>query len=173
MFSKIIKNQKGFTLVETTVTVFVFSVLMIIVGALYIDSLNMQRRAFNYQQSEENANVVLESMAKEIRVSQVSGPDTACPGAPATSLNITHPTNGVIRYYLSGTAIHRVVGGQDTIISSNTVQFTRLQFCVTGSSAGDFLQPRVTILTSVKTPSALQQTKVDIQTTISQRFLND
>jgi prepilin-type N-terminal cleavage/methylation domain-containing protein len=173
MIFKEIKTEKGFTLLETLVTLFVFSILMVIVGSVFVDSLNMQRKAFNYQQSQENANFVLESMAKEIRVSQISGPDTACPGFPAAILNIVSPTNGNVTYQLIGNAIHRIVGGQDTIISSNTVQFTRLQFCVSGTAVGDSLQPRVTVITSVRSKSALQQATVDIQTTISQRYLSN
>jgi prepilin-type N-terminal cleavage/methylation domain-containing protein len=173
MFFKEIKKEKGFTLLETLVTLFVFSVMMVIVGAVFIDSLNMQRKAFNYQQSQENANFALEFMAKEIRVSQISGPDTACPGAPSSILNLVHPINGNVTYLLSGNAIHRIVSGLDTIISSNTVQFTKLQFCIMGSAAGDFMQPKVTIITSVRSKSALQQATVDIQTTISQRLLSN
>jgi len=77
MKSKTLKPN-GFTLIELMVSVFMFSILMIVVESAFVSSLDMQRRAFSIQQSEENANFMLESMAKEIRVSKVSGPDSDC-----------------------------------------------------------------------------------------------
>jgi len=171
MKSKTLKPN-GFTLIELMVSVFMFSILMIVVESAFVSSLDMQRRAFSIQQSEENANFMLESMAKEIRVSKVSGPDSDCQISPAATLNIVHPVNGNVTYSLSGTAIHRTVNGQDTIISSNTIQFTRLRFCVSGSALKDNKQPRVTILASVRSASLLQQVSIDIQTTLSQRPLS-
>lgn len=173
LLSNNLKSGAGFTLTEMIVTVFVFSLLMIIVGSVFVSSLNTQRRAFNIQQAEENANFILESMAKEIRVGQITSPDTSCPASPAATLSLIHPVNGNISYSLSGNAVHRSVNGQDTTISSNTVQFTRLQFCVSGSAVGDNKQPRVTILASVKSTNTQQQAAIDIQTTLSQRFLSN
>lgn len=166
-------NNYGFTLVEMLTAIFLFSILMIVVGGAFVGSLNTQRTAFNIQQAEENANFTLESMAKEIRVGQVTSADTNCPSSPATTLSISHPVNGSIIYSLSGGAIHRNANGTDTIISSNTVQFTRLQFCILGATTGDQKQPRVTILATVKSVKTQQQSSIDFQTTLSQRFLSN
>ena len=166
-------NNEGFTLFETLVVIFVFALIMLLMGGVFAFSINVQRKATNLQQAEENAGFTLETMAKEIRVSQIVGPDNNCPASPAATLTINHPINGNIVYSLSGNAIHRNVGGTDTIISSNTVQFTRLQFCVSGTTVDDRKQPRVTILASLKSVKANQQAAIDIQTTLSQRFLGD
>lgn len=139
-----------------------------------MSSLNLQRRAFNIQQAEENTGFVLESLAKEIRVSQVVSSDTNCPSAPASTLSITHPINGAVTYSLSGNAIHRTVNGVDSIMSSSgAVQFTRLQFCISGTPVNNQQQPRVTIIGSVKSAKTKQQATVDFQTTLSQRFLSN
>ncbi len=166
-------NQAGFTLIETLTTLMIFSVVAILMGGSFLRSLDAQRRAFNLQQAEENASFVLEAMAKEIRVSQISGPDTNCPNSWATTLNITHPVNGNIVYSISGTDIHRNANGTDSIMNSNTVQFTRLQFCIVGTTIDDQKQPRVTIMATIKSAKTKQQQTVDIQTTVSQRFLSD
>lgn len=167
------KPDSGFTLVETMVVSLLFSVIMVLMGGAFVSSLDIQRRAFNIQQAEENAGFVLESIAKEIRVSQIGGPDTACPAAPATTLSLIHPVNGNITYTLSANAIHRNVNGVDTIISSNTVQFTRLQFCISGTPIDNRQQPRVTIMGSLRSTKTKQQATIDFQTTLSQRFLSN
>lgn len=152
--------------------------LVVLVGGAFVSSLELQRRAVNLQQAEDNASFVLELMAKEIRVSQIAGPDTNCPTMPAVTLSITHPVNGNINYSLSGNAVHRNVNGVDSVLSSNTVEFTRLRFCVFGTAIDDQEQPRVTIIAGLKSSkykgSALrQQIITDIQTTVSQRFLSN
>lgn len=168
------KSNSGFTLIETTLVILLFSAIMVLMGSAFMGSLNLQRRAFNIQQAEENANFVLEAMAKEIRVSQISGPDTTnCPSAPATILRITHPVNGSVTYSLSGGAIHRNVNGTDSVMSSNAVQFTNLMFCISGTPIDDRQQPRVTIVASIKSVKTGQQASIDIQTTVSQRFLSN
>lgn len=165
--------NSGFTLIETLLVILLFSVIMILMGGVFVSSLDLQRRAFNIQQAEENAGFILESMAKEIRVSQIAGPDTSCPTSPAATLSITHPVNGAITYSLSGNAVHRNANGADSIISSNTVQFTRLQFCISGTPIDNQQQPRVTIIGSVRSVKTKQQATIDFQTTLSQRFLSN
>lgn len=170
------QNQKhaGFTLVEILTTFIVFSFIMVIFSAIFLGSSRLQKGAFNIQQAEENANYILESMAKEIRVSNISGPDTTnCPSSPAGTLSMVHPVNGNITYSLDGTSVRRTVNGTDTTISSNTVDFTRLQFCVLGTVAGDNKQTRVTIMASVKSKATQQQASIDVQTTVSQRALSN
>jgi len=166
-------NNSGFTLVEMMVAFLIFSIILTIFSSVFLSSSQLQKRAFNIQQAEENANYVLESMAKEIRVSKISGPDSNCPSSPASTLSITHPVNGNIVYSLNGTSVQRTVGGTVTTISSNTVDFTRLQFCISGTPTEDKKQPRVTILASIRSKKTQQQASVDIQTTVSQRFLSD
>ena len=172
----ITNNQRpnaGFTLVETLVTVFVFSMIVVIIGGVFVSSLDLQRRALNIQLVEENSNFLLEAMAKEIRVSTIGSLNSDCPTLPATVLDITHPVNGSIRYSLSGTTVQRTVNGAVTTISSNAVEFTRLQFCISGTGATDQKQPRVTVLAGIRSTNAKQQAAIDIQTTLSARFLQE
>ncbi|MDO8495189.1 MAG: hypothetical protein Q7S32_01515 [bacterium] len=172
-----LKEAKGFTAVETIATVFVFSIVVVVFGDAFVHSLNLQRTAFSIQQVEENASFILEAMAKEIRVSQISGVDTNCPASPSSSLNMVHPVNGDITYTLVGNDVHRIVdsggGPTDTIFNSNTVQFTRLQFCILGTASADGEQPRVTILAGLRSTNSLQQATMELQTTVSGRSLND
>lgn len=153
-----------------------FSALAVLMSGAFVSSLELQRRAVNIQQAEDNASFILESMIKEIRVSQMIKRPDGC----STMLSITHPINGNIAYSLplSETAIHRNMNGTDSIISSNTVDFTRLQFCISGSQTDDQRQPRVTIIAGLKSSKYRgkanpQEVTIDVQTTVSQRYLSN
>ena len=78
-----LKKSGGFTLVEIMVAFLIFSIILTVFSSVFLSSSQLQKKAFNIQQAEENANYILESMAKEIRVSKISGPDTNCPSSPA------------------------------------------------------------------------------------------
>jgi len=168
-----LKKSGGFSLVEIITAFLIFSIILTIFSSVFLSSSKLQKKAFNIQQAEENASYILETMAKEIRVSKISGPDFNCPSSPSSALSITHPVNGNIVYSLNGTTVQRTVNGTVTAISSNTVDFTRLQFCISGTPVGDKKQPRVTILASVRSKKTQQQASIDIQTAVSQRFLSD
>jgi prepilin-type N-terminal cleavage/methylation domain-containing protein len=166
-------NNQGFTLIEMMVTVAVFSILMTIVGAIFAQTLDLQRAAFNLQNIEENSRFSLETMAREIRFAEIQSSSAACPGSPTNSLRMTHPVNGVIEYYLSAAdnRIYRSVNGIDTILTSEDVNVIRLGFCISGVTEGDDEQPRITILMSMEAGVKNPQ-RVDLQTTITTRLLN-
>lgn len=170
---KQIFKYSGFTLIESVVTIFIFSILTSTVMGIFVSALNLQRRSFNIQQVEENANFILESMAKEIRVGTISSPNTNCPLDTSSSLDIIHPVNGSVVYSLSGNDLLRTVNGLQTTVNSNTIQFTSLKFCVFGNINPDQKQPRVTILATIRSTNAQQQVTIDIETTVSQRSLQE
>lgn len=168
-------NKKGFTLVELVVAVFIFSVLMVIAGGSFVSALSLQKRALNIKKVEENGRFILELMAREIRVANpINTADNGCPGSGASILTFQHPVNGSIEYSLSGNQVHRKVEGVDSIISNPDIEVSRLIFCVSGNTASDDKQPRVAIILSLKTDgSAAEAANLDLQTTVSQRVLND
>ncbi|MEK7138765.1 MAG: prepilin-type N-terminal cleavage/methylation domain-containing protein [Patescibacteria group bacterium] len=163
---EILKNQKGFTLVETIVTTFVFSVMSIIVATNFVDILGLQRRSFDAQLIQEESLFAIESMAREIRVSQVQGSDST--NCSLTTLTITHPVNGSITYSVNNGIINKTTGGNTFPITSSKANFSRLNFCVNGTGVND-TQPRATIIASVKTANSQNGLQFDIQTTISSR----
>ncbi len=164
------KKEQGFTLIEMLVTVVVFTTLMIIISGIFAQTLDLQRVAFNLQAIEENSRFALETMAREIRFAKLITPSTAeCPGTD--SLNFTHPTNGEITYSLIDGQIHRTVDGIDTILTSGSVNITKLSFCVIGAEEDDNIQPKITILMSMETGAKNPQ-DIDLQTTITTRLLD-
>ena len=175
------KKNAGFTLIEIIVVIALTSGVFAAAAGIFVQATKMQRRAFFIQKVQENVGFVLESMAKEIRVSSISTPNTGCPGSPAQSLSIVHPVNGSIDYFLFntlfGAELHRRLpaSGIDTVLNSTDVQVTRLGFCISGNTVNDNTQPRVTILLTVTNghPNPDHNITVDIQTTVSQRLLSD
>ena len=167
--------NKGFTLIELIVAFFVFSVLVVLAGGSFVSALNLQRRALNIKKVEENGRFISELMARELRVANpINTGDANCPDSGSSTISFQHPVNGSIEYSLSGSQVHRRVGGADTIISNPDIEVSRLTFCISGNAAGDDRQPRVTVLLGLKTPGAAPDVAtIDLQTTVSQRVLSD
>lgn len=158
-------------MVELLVAMFVFAIIMILTGSIFVYSLDLQRRAFNLQQTEENATFLLETMLKEFRVSDVTFPliNTRCPITPSKTISIVHPDLGPITYAQVGSDLQR----NGVILNSNSVEIVNLGFCVIGARLGDNRQTRITVVASIKSAKTKQQSLVDIQTSISPRKLND
>lgn len=171
-----IKNTKaGFTIIELITVLALSAGVFSMAAGIFVQAIKMQRRAFFIQKVQENLSFALETMAKEIRVSNVSTANTSCPGA--SSLSIVHPVNGDIIYLLSGTDLHRSLpaAGIDTVLNSAGTQVSRLNFCISGNAPNDNAQPRVTILLTVSNGQINPDNNIsiDIQTTVSQRYLSD
>lgn len=167
---KIINSQKGFSIVEVITATFIFSIISIIVSTNFVDIMRLQRRGFGAQKIQEEALFAVESMAREIRVSQIQSPDDI--NCNLTSLIIDHPINGPTTYSVSSGIISKTVGGDTFPITSSKINFSRLNFCIRGAGIDDE-QPRVTIVASVRTASGIEGLQFDIQTTISSRDLRE
>ena len=169
-FGQLANKEGGFGMVELITAAFVFSIISIIVATNFVNVLNLQRRGFGAQKIQEETLFALESMAREIRVSQIQSPDDL--GCNLTSLTMDHPISGSVRYSVSVGIINKTVGGNTFPITSAKINFTRLNFCVRGSGIDDE-QPRVTIVASVQTASGREGLRFDIQTTISSRDVRE
>ena len=162
----------GFTLVEFLVTMFVFSIMALTTTAIFVRTMDIERRSFSAQRIQENALAVLELMAKEIRVGTVQGPDSNC---LANTLNMTvyDPSATAVTYQLNTTLgiVERVYGGVTYLVSSNDVIFNSLMFCIQNSSIDD-ASTRVTILASISNRIG-QISTVKLQTTVTSRDIID
>lgn len=168
-----IKNsEKGSTLIEYIVTTMVFSLIVIIIGQVFVQALHLQRRGFAAQKIQENGLFVLEFIAREIRVSTINEANNINCSPVKTTLNITHPVNGAVIYGLNNGVVTRTAGGVPTNLSSQAVNFLTLKFCVDGVGA-DLKQPRVTIVADIENRTGTDSTTYNIQTTVSIRDLSD
>ena len=167
MLRKIIKDHRGFTIIEVIVATFVFSIMVLSVAAIFSKAIQLERSARSAQKVEENALFTLEFMAKEIRVSKITSPDS--PSGGAATLSITHPVNGGVTYALNQGNLERTVAGQPSVMSSSDVTFSSLKFYITGTGINDNQSPKITILASIKNTAGAGVFKVDLQTTVVSR----
>lgn len=163
-------GQSGFSIVEVLITTFVFSIMSLIVAGNFVNILGLQRRGVAAQILQEESLFAIETMAREIRVSQITSSDD--PNCNLTSLIINHPINGSTTYSASGGVISKTVGGSTFSITSSKISFSRLNFCVVGSGVDD-KQPRIAVIASVKTAGGQDGLRFDIQTTISSRDVRE
>jgi prepilin-type N-terminal cleavage/methylation domain-containing protein len=160
--------KNGFTLIEVIVSAFVFSIIVLVVGGLYTNILNLQRRANAEQKIQENALYVMELMSREIRVSQITNQDAQ--GCNLTTLTMTHPVNGTVTYTLNGSGVlQRTAGGVTTDLNTSDIKFAKLSFCVLGSGVNDLQPTRVTILASIQNATGKDIITTSFQTTVTSR----
>ena len=170
-----IKGSSGFTLIETLTTVFLFTIVALVISSILVRAMQIERRAFAAQVIQENALAVFEVMAKEIRVSRISNQNNDCSVAPNTSLTSEHPINGNTVYQLGSEGIvEQIIGGVKYHLSSGDVLFNSLGFCVLGSGLpSDNQSSRVTIIASISNKSGVEFLTVKFQTTVTSRDASD
>ena len=138
-------KEAGFTVVEVLVTSLIFSIMAMAVSAIFIQIVSLERRGFAVQKIQDNALLVLEEMSRDMRVSRIS--DQESPSCAATAITLIHPLKGTVVYQVSGGIIQRSVNGGNYVdVSSSDVNFTRMNFCISGSLADDNRSPRVSIV---------------------------
>lgn len=163
------KNNDGFTVIEALVATAIFSVIAIIIGGILIQSIRIQKRSSLALKIQENAMTILETMAREIRVSDITNQNSEC---AISSLTMVHPIDGTINYTRDNGMIRKTTGGIANFISSSDIVFSSLLFCIKGSDLGDNTQIRVTIVASITDKDATSN-PIDIQTTVTSRVITN
>jgi prepilin-type N-terminal cleavage/methylation domain-containing protein len=169
-------NQSGFSLIELLVAATVFTFVVSGVSGLFVNALDLQRRATGIQKIEENVQFVLESIAREVRVSQITSGDTACdPLDPlgTSTLVMEHPVNGTVTYEYEIQGDVGVIFRNDQQITSADVNVVKFAFCVSGSGDDD-LQTRITMPLTVESLAGRPSTRVrvSLQSTVVSRDLS-
>ena len=160
-------TESGFTLVEVLITSFVFSIIVLAIGGLFVQVIGNERRAFAAQKIQDNGLFIMELMAREIRVSQITNQDSL--NCSLTTLSILHPVNGTVTYSANNGGLQRTANGTTTDLSTSDIIFSRLNFCVMGSSATDNEQARVGILASIQNKTGKEILTFNLETTVSSR----
>jgi prepilin-type N-terminal cleavage/methylation domain-containing protein len=168
------KNKNyGLTLIEIVVAVTIFAVATSIMMQIFLRGMTGANRLFGRQNALDSARYILETMSKEIRMSDV---DVTTPDGVNTTLNIINlklsPTD--VHYVFSGTSITRRVGGAAaSTLNPAEVEITYARFIIARyvGFPGASPQPRVTIIMDIrnKTLKATEQTTINLQTTVSSR----
>jgi len=165
-------NKNGFTVIEVLVTSLIFSIIAMGVSAIFVQIINLERRAFAVQKIQDNALLVLEEMSRDMRVSRIS--DQESPNCTATTITMIHPLKGTVTYRVSSGIVQRSVnGGSYVDVSGSNVDFTRMNFCILGSLNTDNQSPRVAMVTSIQNRTGREIMQINLQTTTTSRNVVD
>jgi len=166
------KPQAGFTIVEVLVTSLIFSIIAMTISAIFIQIINLERRAFAVQKIQDNALLVLEEMSRDIRVSRITDQESL--NCTATAITLTHPIKGTVVYQVSSGVVQRnIASGGFIDISNSDVNFIRMNFCISGSLTNDNKSPRVSIITSIQNRTGKEIMRINLQTTTTSRNVLD
>ena len=159
-------RRAGFTLVELLVAMTLFSVVIAVATGGFIRALRTQRQLVSFASANSNLSLVLEQMAREIRV----GRDFQ--QGSETSLGFTNGRGEAVTYAYDrdAEAIERTVGeGRPQPLTSENVAIKDLRFLL--QFPGEDAYPaRVTVDAAVSPREiGVSSAVVHIQTTVSAR----
>ncbi len=161
----------GFTLIELLVAMGLFLVVVIIASGTFVQALRTQRAAVELIAVNDNVNLSLEQITREIRV----GNNFSRPSADSLQFVNAYGKNVIYRLNPDINVIEKSVdGGSFEAVTATNVAIRRLTFMVSGIGAGDSFQPRITIAVSVGGRTKfLEGTVTNLETTISPRILEN
>jgi prepilin-type N-terminal cleavage/methylation domain-containing protein len=161
-------KQKGFTLIEIIVAIGIFTAVITMALATFLNISNIQRKAGALRAINDNLNFSLELMSREIRSGKDYCPSFSC---SISSFKFTNSQGEDIVYGLNNFSIERSVnGGSPLRLTSPEIKIDNLEFIVPLQAESP--QPRVTIiLNGSSVDLKAGEVKLNIQTTISQRKL--
>ena len=195
-------NQAGFTLIEMIVAIALFAIVMVVAVDAMLALVAADKKAQALQSIMNNLNITLDSMVRNIRMgshyycgSGLSSGTADCGSSGSNEVTFTcnttipgcDPANDRWIYKwddgsnsndcvpVGETAICKYTQGKGwEALTSSDVDITYMNFNVSGSTAGDSVQPKVIMLIkgqagggSVKTQSTF-----DIEATAVQRELD-
>lgn len=175
---KSLQTKNGFTLVEMTVSLGLFTIIMFIATSAFLSIVNTDRKARSVRIAADNLNIALEDMSRRIKTGSAYdcgaiGGATNC-AAGENSINFKDEDDVLTTYRLNQTngSIYRKIGaGTDLQITSPEITITNLKFVVSGSDVGsvDNKQPMVVIVIDGSLGSGATESGFKIQTTVTQR----
>jgi len=161
-------RERGFTLVEMIVAVFIFSIVMVVAVGALVSIVQANRKAQTVKTVMNNLNFSFESMTRAIR----TGTDFQCTGSPCTSFSFTDKDGRGITYRFAADddvgRIERQINPEGFLgLTAPEVDIDLLEFYL--SSTG---QPRVLIIAKGSAgPDDRTRTEFSLQTLATQRFL--
>ncbi|MDO8676382.1 MAG: type II secretion system protein [Candidatus Azambacteria bacterium] len=163
---EITNKEKGLTLIELMVATGIFGLVISVVFGIFILATINQRRIIALRNVGDNVRFTMESMAREIRTGKNFG-------GSINSLSFTNARDESVIYRLNNQIIEKSSNGGSSYFSvvGPEVTVDYLNFYLIGQTAGDGLQPRVTITTGVTSKVGNQSVNSKIQTTISERLI--
>lgn len=166
--------ERGFTLIEMIVALFLFSVVMVVSTGALVSIVDANRKAQSVKSVMNNVSFALDSMVRALRVGDDYDCGVAsCNTVGSNSLTFTDTDGREVEYRLSGGQIERAIdGGAFFALTAPEVEIERLRFYVDGTEGSDGEQPRALIIVGGRAGQGRTETEFNIQTLVSQRILD-
>ncbi|MBL7057706.1 prepilin-type N-terminal cleavage/methylation domain-containing protein [Patescibacteria group bacterium] len=188
MRNRIVKNNKGVTLIELMVSVALFAITIVAVTQIFITLLNGQKNAIAARNLQENIRFAFEVMAKELRMARID--DGICSeidnnkvydndagyNESAVYLKFKNYHNECVKYYLEDDRIKIDRDGVSGFMTPDEIKVSNLKFLVKdangGSGANSREQSIVTLRMDIEAinTKAIYAQEMQIQTSISSRY---
>lgn len=160
---KLVKNSRGFTIVELLVSMTLFVTIIGIASGVFVQSMRTQRATVALAAAVSNAQLTIEQMAREMRTGQnfsVSGGE----------LSFTNAKNENVIFRLNGELIEKGTNGDFGPLTADNVFVKNLRFVLSGNLQGDSQPPKITIIIQVGIKgSQIENSMVNLQTSVSSR----
>jgi prepilin-type N-terminal cleavage/methylation domain-containing protein len=170
---RIKKNRlliSGFTLIELLVATSLFVVVVTVVSGIFISTVNTQRKIIGMGNVQESASFILESMAKEIRMSVVDG--TLLTGTPISELRIKVYKEGsyeYVTYKFDSDNLTRTAGADPTqAVNPSNIKVTG-NFYIQNNSLPLRNKVTVRLHAESKNTRPTQKAEIDLQTSMTPR----
>ncbi len=188
---KNLKFDHGYSLIETMVALSIFTIVMTVAMGSLLTIIGANKKSQAIQSLMTNLNFVIDDITRNARVSttyhcsDASLGDnvsvaTNCPSGD-TAFAFEEPrgdggtsSDQIVFRYNSG-AIEKSTNGGSTYntVTSSDITITNMKFYVTGATSADSVQPKVLIVLQGTAGNDDAETDFDIQTTITQRLLDN
>lgn len=167
-------SSSGFTLIELLVAVGLFSVAIALAAGGIVSLIRTQRQVMSLVAATNNASLVLEQMAREIRTGLLfCEPDGGTPCSGGNELVFINAKGEKVSYRLSGEILEKIVDGKPYRLTGENVSIKYLNFELFGNRPGDGWPPRITIALGVAGRGIyVSQNIVRLQTTVSAREID-
>jgi type II secretory pathway pseudopilin PulG len=182
--------QRGFTLIELTVSVALFIVVMLVAVGALLALVDANRKARALESVINNLNITLDGMVRAIRMGSIYNCGGADVPNPATGANCASggtsfsfapygsdagdQTERVVYTFSNGQLFRSMQGGSNPIaVTAPEVSINSMTFYVVGTVVGDTAQPKVVMVVK-GTAGASNKTRTTfyIQATGVQRTLD-
>lgn len=188
---KLQANSRGFTLIEMLVSVSIFTIVMTIsLGSIFAMN-DSNKKAQVTRTVMDNLNFAMENMARNLRIGTeyhcdattgiITLPNDCTLGASSIAFegykgNPNNPDDQII-YRFNGTTgqIERSIDSGSTFLGLTAPELSidTMTFFVTGTTAGDFKQPRAVIIIRGSTIFKKGiKSSFNVETTVSQRKID-
>lgn len=128
--SKVLKNKKGFTLLELTIYVLIVGIVLTAITMYAIDVIGAQTKAKSYQEVQYNARFAMRRIVNEIRRADDLNTGSSIfdthPGV--LSIGNNDPAKDPLVFDIASNRLRMTQGGTPYFLTSDKVEITNLIF---------------------------------------------